>query len=283
MIDFPIVDTHLHLWDINHLSYPWLNDIPKLNRTFLLEDYKEACGGIEVEKMIFIQCECDPSQYKQEVEWVTGLAQKDPRLQGIVSWAPLEKGEEVRPEIELLKDNPLVKGIRRIIQFEPDLEFCLQPDFIKGVNMLSQYNLTFDICISHKHNQSVIKLLDQCPGVPMILDHIGKPDIKNQIMDPWKEEILEISKFPNVCCKLSSIATEADHDHWTLEDLRPYVDHIVACFGVDRLIYASDWPVSTLAADLMTCVSTLWKLLEEFSREDLQKLFLHNAIQFYGV
>ena len=283
MIDFPIVDTHLHLWDIDHLSYPWLNDIPKLKRSFLLEDYNEALGGIEVEKMIFMQCECDPSQYKQEVEWITGLAQKDPRLQGIVSWAPLEKGEEVRPEIELLKDNPLVKGIRRIIQFEPDMEFCLQPDFIKGVNMLSQYNLTFDICISHLHNQSVIKLLDQCSGVPMILDHIGKPDIKNQIMDPWKEEILEISKFPNVCCKLSSLATEADHDHWTVEDLRPFVDHIVACFGVDRLIYASDWPVSTLAADLITCVSTMLKLLEGFSREDLQKLFVHNAIQFYGV
>ena len=233
--------------------------------------------------MIFMQCECDPAQYKQEVEWVTGLASQDPRLQGIVSWAPLEKGEGVRPEIEALKANPLVKGIRRIIQFEPDLEFCLQPGFISGVNMLSEYGLTFDICISHIHNQSVIKFLGECPGIPMILDHIGKPDIKNHALDPWRAEIREIAKFPNVYCKLSSLATEADHVNWTLDDLRPYVDHLIECFGIDRLIFASDWPVATQAADLRTCVSTMLEILKDFTRDDLQNVFHHNAARFYGV
>ena len=283
MIDFPVIDTHLHLWDINHLSYSWLNDVPLLNRSFSLDDYKEACGDLDVEKMIFMQCECDPAQYKQEVEWVTGLASQDPRLQGIVSWAPLEKGEGVRPEIEALKANPLVKGIRRIIQFEPDLEFCLQPGFISGVNMLSEYGLTFDICISHIHNQSVIKFLGECPGIPMILDHIGKPDIKNHALDPWRAEIREIAKFPNVYCKLSSLATEADHVNWTLDDLRPYVDHLIECFGIDRLIFASDWPVATQAADLRTCVSTMLEILKDFTRDDLQNVFHHNAARFYGV
>jgi L-fuconolactonase len=283
MIDFPVIDTHLHLWDITHLSYPWLNDVPQLNRSFSLEKYREACGDLDVKKMIFMQCECDPAQYQKEVEWVTGLAHKDPRLQGIVSWAPLEKGEEVRPEIEALKANPMVKGIRRIIQFEPDLEFCLRPDFIHGVNMLAEYGLTFDICISPVQNQSVLKFLRKCPGVPMILDHIGKPDIKNHILDPWRNEIREIAKFPNVFCKFSSLATEADHQNWTLDELQPYVDHIVNCFGVDRLVYASDWPVSTLAADLRTCVSTMLEVLKDFTRNDLLKVFHHNAVNFYGV
>jgi len=283
MIDFPVIDTHLHLWDINHLSYPWLADVPGLNRTFTLDDYKEACGDLDVEKMIFMQCECDPSQYIQEVEWISGLARKEPALRGIVSWAPLEKGEEARPEIEALKANPLVKGIRRIIQFEPDLEFCLRPGFIKGVNMLAGYGLTFDICISHIHNQSVIRFLEKCPDVPMILDHIGKPNIKNHIMHPWREEIREIANFPNVCCKFSSLATEADHENWTVDDLRPYVDHIIECFGIDRLIYASDWPVVTRATDLRTAISTMLKFLKDFSREDLQKVFHHNAEEFYGV
>ena len=283
MINFPVIDTHLHLWDISHLSYPWLEDVPQLNRSFSLDDYNKACGDLDVEKMIFMQCECMPSQYKQEVEWVTGLARTEPRLQGIVSWAPLEKGEGVRPEIEALKANPLVKGIRRIIQFEPDLGFCLQPDFIKGVNMLTEYGLTFDICISHIHNQSVIQFLGKCPGVPMILDHIGKPDIKNHLMDPWRDEIREIAKFPNVYCKLSSLATEADHQNWTLDDLRPFVDHIIECFGIDRLIFASDWPVSTLAADLRTCVSTMLEIMKNFTRDELQKVFHHNAVSFYVV
>lgn len=283
MINFPLIDTHLHLWDINHLDYPWLDDIPQLNRSFLLDDYNKACAGLDIKKIVFMQCECKPSQYKQEVEWVTEQARKEPRIQGIVSWAPLEKGEGVRPEIEALKTNPLVKGIRRIIQFEPDLEFCLYPDFIKGVNMLTDYGLTFDICISHIHNKSVIQFVRKCPGVPMILDHIGKPDIKNYRLYPWRDEIREIAKFPNVYCKLSSLATEADHQDWTLDDLRPFVDYIIECFGIDRLVFASDWPVSSLAADIPTCVSTILEIMKGCTREELKKVFHHNAEKFYGI
>ena len=283
MIDFPIIDAHLHLWDTDNLSYPWLKDVPMLNKSFLLNDYNKACQGLEVEKMIFMQCECDPSQYKEEVQWVTQLAEKESRLQGIIAWAPLEKGEDVRLEIMDLKANPLVKGIRRIIQFEPDFDFCLRPDFIRGVNMLKEYDLTFDICISNIHNKNVLKFLEKCPDVPMILDHIGKPDIKNQIFDPWRDEIREMARFDNVYCKLSSLATEANHQNWTINDLRPYAEHIMDCFGADRVIYASDWPVSTQAADIITGISTIIGIFRGVSKEDLQKIFHHNAKKFYNV
>ena len=103
MIDYPIIDAHLHLWDITKLKYPWLDDIPAFNKTFSLDDYNRACGNIKVEKMVFMQCECLSSQHMQEVEWVTELSLTDSRIRGIVSWAPLEKGEEVRPKIELFK------------------------------------------------------------------------------------------------------------------------------------------------------------------------------------
>ena len=283
MIDFPIIDTHLHLWDLDQLSYPWLSDVPMLNRSFLIEDYKLACGDLQVEKMIFMQCECDPLQYRQEVEWVTEQALKDHRIQGIISWAPLEKGEGVRPEIEELKSNLLIKGIRRIIQFEPDLEFCLRPDFIKGVNMLPRFGLTFDICISQVHNTNVIKFLKACPEVPMILDHIGKPDIKNNRLDPWRSEIREIAKFPNVYFKLSSLATEADHQNWTVGELRPYVNHIIECFGIERTVFGSDWPVVTQAASIPTLIQTILELLKGCTREEMKKVFYHNASQFYGI
>ncbi len=283
VIDFPLIDTHLHLWDIKQLSYPWLEDMPLLKRSFSLADYHKACGNMDVERMIFMQCECDPSQYKEEVEWVSGLAREEPGLQGIISWAPLEEGEAARADLEELKSNPLVKGVRRIIQYETDLDFCLQPAFIRGVNMLSDYGFTFDICIAQKHNQNVIRFLRECTGVPMILDHIGKPDIKNNIIDPWRDEIREIADFPDVYCKLSSLATEADHDNWTVDELKPYVDHIIDCFGIDRLIFGSDWPVVTLAADLETAVSTMLELLKGLSEEELQKLFYHNAMKFYGL
>jgi len=281
MIDFPIIDTHLHLWDIDHLSYPWLSDVPVLNRTFTLDDYNKACGDLKVEKMVFMQCECDTSQYKEEVAWVSGLALKDKRLQGIVAWAPLENGEGARGDIEELKKNPLVKGLRRIIQFEPDLEFCLRPGFIKGVNLLPEYGLTFDICIAHFHNRNLLKFLDKCPGVPMILDHIGKPDIRNNLLDPWRSEIREIAKFPNVYLKLSSLATEADHRKWTVDGLRPYATHVIESFGIDRTIFASDWPVVTQAATLPVAVETMLEIMKGCSPGDLKKVFYENGKRFY--
>jgi L-fuconolactonase len=146
--DIPIVDTHLRVWDLKRLHYPWLEAVPPLNRTFLLEDYKRATGPLQVAKMVFVQCECLPSEYRDEVRWVSEVAREDGRIQGIVSWAPLEKGEAVLPELAELSRNPLVKGIRRIIQFEADADFCLRPDFIRGVRLLPRFGWTFDICIS---------------------------------------------------------------------------------------------------------------------------------------
>ena len=222
MIDISIVDAHLHVCDLKLFRYPWLDEIPKINRTLGLKDYKNACGPIDVEKMVFIQYECEPYQYKGETEWITNLAQKvDNRIQGIVSWAPIENGEAVRPEIEELSKNRLVKGIRRIIQFEEDLDFCLKDEFIKGVRLLKDYNMTFDICISPRNNLNTIKLVEKCPGVKFILDHIGKPNIKNNELDPWRKEIRELSRMRNVFCKVSSLATEADHQNWSIDDLRP--------------------------------------------------------------
>ena len=284
MIKFPIVDAHLHVWDVNNINYPWLKDIPLLNRTFLPEDYKKACGPIKIDKMVFMQCECEPTQYREEVEWVTDLSQSvDDRIQGIVSWAPMEKGEAVRPEIEELSKNKLVKGIRRIIQFEEDMEFCLRPDFIRGVNMLPGYDLVFDICIDHRHTKNTIKFVEQCPDVSFIIDHIGKPDIKNGLLDPWRDEMKELSKFENVYCKVSSLATEADHAKWTLDDIRPYADHIFECFGFDRTVYAGDWPVSSQAADIPLCVEALEKIVSGCSDKELKKLFHDNGEEFYKI
>ena len=116
---FPIVDTHLHVWDTRLLRYPWLDEVPLLNNPYLPEDYRAACGLVEVEAMVFVQAEVDFSQFREEARWVARLAQEeDDRIRGIVPWAPLEKGDAARPALEALAQNPLIKGIRRIIQFE---------------------------------------------------------------------------------------------------------------------------------------------------------------------
>jgi L-fuconolactonase len=281
MPSFPIVDTHLHIWDLKRLRYPWLASVPKLNRNHLIEDYHVACGAVQVEKMVFLQCECDPSQFQEEADWVTEVARADPRIRGIVPWAPLEKGDAAEEAVARLASNPLVKGIRRIIQFEPDPEFCLRPDFVRGVQLLPRHGLNFDICINHTQLANTLKFVRHCPEVRFIMDHIAKPDIKSGLLDPWRAEMRELASMPNVWCKLSGLATEADHANWTAADLRPYIEHVINCFGFDRVVFGGDWPVSTQATDYPRWVATVDDSLKGASADELQRLYVRNAEAFY--
>ena len=282
MLPFALIDTHLHLWDPGYLRYSWLDNIPLLNKPYLLDDYNRHCDGVQVEKMVFLQCEVDPSYYQHEAAWITSLAAQDPRIAGMVPWAPLEKGDGVRPELEtLLAANPLVKGIRRIIQFEPELDFCLRPDFIRGVQLLADYGLSFDICISHIQLANTIKLVAQCPNVQFILDHIGKPDIKGGVLESWQTELRILAAFPNVWCKMSGLVTEADHQAWTATDLQPYIDHVLTCFGFDRVMFGGDWPVAYQATLYPRWVETLQAAVSGCSAQELRQLFRDNAVAFY--
>jgi L-fuconolactonase len=281
MPPFPIIDTHLHLWDPGLLAYPWLAAIPLLNKPYLLADYNRACGPVQVEKMVFLQCEVDFAQFRAEADWVTALAQQDPRIAGIVPWAPLEQGAAVRAELDRFAANPLIKGIRRIIQFEPDPTFCLQPAFVAGVQALADYGFSFDLCISHVQLANTIQLVAHCPDVRFILDHIGKPDIKGQLLEPWRAQITTLAGFPNVWCKLSGLVTEADHQRWTPADLQPYIDHVLEAFGFDRVMYGGDWPVAYQATDYPRWVTTLEAAVQGCTAAELRQLFVENATHFY--
>ena len=281
MAVLPIVDTHLHLWDPNNLRYAWLDGIPLLNQKYLPEGYQADTASLNVEKMVFLQCEVDFAQALDEAAWVTSLAKTDPRIEAIVPWAPLEMGRAARPDLETLAENKLVKGIRRIIQFEPDPEFCLQPGFIEGVRMLPEFGFSFDICINHSQMANTLKFVRQCPEVSFILDHIGKPDIRYQVFEPWKTHMKEFAALPNVYCKMSGLVVEADMEKWTKEDLRPYIDHVLDCFGFDRMMFGGDWPVVLQASTYARWVETLEWAVAGCSDEERRKLFHDNAIEFY--
>ncbi|MES2697956.1 MAG: amidohydrolase family protein [Verrucomicrobiota bacterium] len=283
MPQFPIVDTHLHIWDLGRLRYPWLASVPMLNRNHLIEDYRKACGAVQVAKMVFVQCECDPALSLDEAKWVAEVAKSEPRIRGIVAQAPLERGEGAQEAVARLTEIPQVKGIRRLIQGEKDPEFCVRPEFVRGVQLLHGYGLSFDICIKHPQLASAIKLVRQCPNVTFILDHIGKPDIQAGKQEPWRAELRELSRMENVWCKLSGLATEADMAKWTEADLRPYIDHVMACFGVDRVMFGGDWPVSTQATDYPRWVTTVDEALRGCSPDELHKVFVRNAEAFYRV
>jgi|UniRef100_UPI00404A0D79 L-fuconolactonase len=283
MPSFPIVDTHLHIWNLQRLNYPWLAGVPMLNRDHLIGEYRKVCGPVQVAKMVFLQCECDQSQYQDEADWVTEVSLLDPRIRGIVPWAPLEKGDAAEEDLARLAANPMIKGIRRIIQFEADPEFCLRPDFVKGVQLLAKFGFTFDICINHKQMTNTLKLVRQCPDVSFVMDHHAKPDVKNHLLDPWREQMRELASLPNTSCKLSGLVTEADFEHWTIDDLRPYTDHVVECFGFNRLFFGGDWPVASQATEYPRWVDTLDEILKGCSPDELHKVYVRNAEAFYRV
>ena len=281
MLDFGIVDTHVHLWDVGRLRYPWLDDIPLLNRPYLPADFRAAHGDVRVDKIVFLQAEVEPAQFLDEAKWVASLAEEEPRLAGMAPWAPLEEGDRAADALDRLAEIPQVKGVRRIIQFEPDLDFCLRPDFVRGVRLLERYGFSFDLCISHPQLANTIELVRQCPNVQFVLDHIGKPDIAAGLVDPWKRELSELARIPNVRCKLSGMVTEADHQAWTPDDLAPYIDHVVESFGLDRVMFGGDWPVVLNASPYVRWVETLERALAGSSESEMRGAFRDNAIDFY--
>lgn len=281
MPSFPIIDTHVHLWDPRRLRYGWLAEVAALNRPFLIDDFRAACGPVAVSKLVFVQCECDPAQSAAEVAWVAEVASDEPRLNGIVAQAPLEKGDAVAADLARLAAMPLVKGVRRLLQSEADDAFCLRPDFVRGVRLLPRHGLTFDLCIFHRQLANVIQLVRQCPEVRFVLDHIGKPAIKARQLDPWRAELRTLAALPNVTCKLSGLVTEADWTRWTPADLRPYLDHVLECFGAGRVMFGGDWPVSTQATDYPRWVATLDTMLSRCSRAEQEQIYVRNAEKFY--
>ncbi len=280
----PIIDSHLHIWDTRKLEYPWLAGIPALNRPFLIDDYRAATEGLDIEAMVFMQCEAVPDQGMHEAEWIAELARHDePRIRAIVPWAPLENGEKCADFLQEIEKIDLVKGVRRLIQSEPDPEFCLEPDFIEGLRLLSEYDLSFDICISHVQLANSITMVKRCPEVQFIMDHIAKPDIKNGLREPWMQEIRELSLMDNVVCKISGMVTESDMDRWTADDLRPYVEHVIECFGCDRVMFGGDWPVCTLASSYKDWYDALAGIVSSYSAEEQRKLFHDNAARVYRI
>jgi predicted TIM-barrel fold metal-dependent hydrolase len=275
-----IIDTHQHLWDLDLLEYPWLEDVPALKRSYRIEDYLKATEGLQIEKSVYVEADVAESLLLEETNYVLEIAEREANpLEGVVAGSRPES-VEFADYIERIKNHRKLKGVRRVLHTQPD-ELGQQPEFIRNVAQLARHNLSFDICVLAHQLSIALNLAKQCPDVVFILDHCGVPDVKGQALDPWQDQVAEIAACTNVVCKISGLVAYADPASWRAEDLRPFVDHVIDTFGWDRVMFGSDWPVCTLTASYREWVEALQELVADAEVENQAKLFSENARRVY--
>lgn len=272
-----LIDSHVHFWNTEQLNYDWLEGIDALNRSFLPSDYKAANGEHTVEGIVFVEASADNPL--EEVQWIETL---DAPIKAIVANATLEHETGRDQLLEAYAARPLVKGIRRNYQGEAE-GFARQSSFIEGIQSLKRHDLSFDICIKSHQLDETIELVRQLPDIQFILDHIAKPAIVNGEFDTWATRLKQLAEFDNVVCKISGIITEADPSTWTPEQIIPYVTETIEAFGIDRVMFGSDWPVVRLAGSFTSWVSTLESAIGGLSNDEKQKLLMDNAIRAYRI
>jgi predicted TIM-barrel fold metal-dependent hydrolase len=275
-----IVDTHQHLWDMDSHTYSWCKDNPALNRSFRMSDYKAAIQGLDIAKSVHVEADVDEPYMLAETLSVLALAEeKDNPLTGVVACARPEN-DGFTEYLDSIAGRPALKGIRRVLHTQPD-ELSRSTRFRENVRRLGDYHLSFDVCALARQLPLAMELVSHCPSVQFVLDHCGVPMVKERILDPWRRDIREISQLPNIACKISGIVAYADPAHWQPEDLRPYVEHCIDCFGWDRVMFGSDWPVCTQSATLERWLKALLDLTRTETEEHRRQMFYENAQRIY--
>jgi len=274
-IPMEIVDTHLHLVYLDRFAYPWLDGVPALNRDFTLETYRPQAEAAGITRAIHMEVDVAEVDQMRETDFVTALGA--PVIAAIASGRPESKG--FATQIESLAANPKVKGLRRILHTSPD-ELSQAPLFTENLQRLAAHRLSFDLCVLARQLPLALRIARACPEVQFILDHCGVPVVKERALDPWRADIKALAAEPNVACKLSGIVTYADAG-WTVDDLRPFAEHVIQSFGWDRVVWGSDWPVCTLTADLGRWVAATRAIIAGESESNQAKLLQVNARRIY--
>ena len=281
MSAIPVIDAHVHFWDPATLRYPWLATEPSLGRTFLPSDHALLASG-DVDAVIFVEANCAPGEAADEVAWVNRLADAEPRVAGIVAFVDLLDEERRDAALDRLGRTSRVVGVRHNIQHQAP-GFALQPEFVRGVQAVGAAGLPFDLCITADQMSETIALVERCPEVSFVLDHCGKPAIRDDAYDEWARDLERLASHGRVCCKLSGLLTEARDDQRSARALEPWMERARACFGAARLIFGSDWPVSTLGGGVERWRSIVDEFSAGWTEAERRALFAENAARVYGL
>ncbi len=308
----PIVDTHLHLWDLKKLRLPWLREGDPLCRDHLLEEYLREAEGLTIVQAVYMEVDVHDEDLLKEADYVLELCQQKGGLLVGAVLGGRPGTAQFAPYIRRFKDSPWVKGVRRIPR-DGNTAVWLEKQFIRDIRLLGELGMCFDLCMPPQRLPDAVKLVDACPGTRFVLDHCGNADPlafaagqanragqstdekrpagsgkgrqprRAPVHDPeqWRRDIAELARREQVVCKISGIVARAEKDRWQPEDLAPIVNHCLEVFGPDRVIFASDWPVCTRTASLRQWVLALKEIVRGRSDVDNWKLFYQNAVRFY--
>jgi L-fuconolactonase len=249
-----------------------------LRRDFLPAHLKAEIAAVGIDGVVSVQAR----QTVGETEWLLSLADENDFIKGVVGWVPLaEPG--VRDAVAKFAANPKLRAVRHVVQDEPDDRFILGVDFNRGVSVLKDFGLVYDILIFERQLAASIEFVDRHPQQVFVLDHIAKPRIGDNAIEPWRANIRELARRPNVFCKVSGMVTEADWKTWSEEQLRPYFDVVLEAFGPRRLMFGTDWPVCLAASGYARWVDVVRKFASGISAEEQEWLFGKTAVLAYGL
>ena len=270
------IDSHQHFWKYTPAEYPWMKPEWPIRRDFLPPDLAPLLRAAGLDGCVAVQAQ----QTVAEARWLLSLADAHPIIKGVVGWVDLQS-DRVEEQLAELARHPRFVGVRHVVQDEPDDNFMLRPAFQRGIGKLRQFNLAYDLLVFPKQLPAAIQLVANFPEQRFVLDHIAKPPIAAGTLSPWREQLRELAKAPNVWCKVSGMVTEAKWDGWRAEDFRPYLDVVFAAFGAERLMFGTDWPVATLAGSYAQVHQLAADYTLSLSPEARAQFFGGNAAEFY--
>lgn len=273
------IDSHQHFWKYNPVRDSWITDemaaikrdFTPLDIQFVLE--RNGFGGT-----VAVQA----SESDEETNYLVRLSKEYPFIKGVVGWVDLQAAD-IEHRLESYKDVKVLKGFRHVVEGEEDPDFLIRPAILNGLKALAKFGYTYDLLIRPRHYQATLTCVSQNPELQFVLDHIAKPPIKSREFDEWATFIDALSVFPNVACKVSGLATEADWTGWKLDDFKQYLTHIFARFGTERIMYGSDWPVCLLAASYEESIAIVEDKLDQFTEIERNAFWAGNAIRVYNL
>lgn len=273
------IDSHQHFWRYDPHRDAWITDeMAVLKRDFLPEHLLLDLAANGVDASVAVQAD----QSERETLFLLDCAAKHPEIAGVVGWVDL-RSVDLPQRLAFLSQFPKLLGFRHIVQAESDDRFLLRDDFCRGIGCLREFGFTYDILIYAEQLAAACEFVGRFPHQLFVIDHMAKPRVRDRAMEPWRSQMRRIAAHPNVYCKLSGLITEADWRSWSADACRPYLDVVFEAFGVDRVMFGSDWPVCLLAGTYEQVKDLIGDYTRDLPAADRAKILGANAAQFYGL